>query len=194
MYVQAPACEIRHVSACVLATRADSGELTTLLQSATDVKLEVKAQLWKLFKLYARDDQCVGRSQVDAMPLIDQVAEQEQEAAKARGDLPEKQSRLEQLQGKLDNPDPALVASLSQKSDEILRNSLTTMQKMNTRLPDGGEKSQDYCTAVQFILKRREDQRTKEKSQMWREQVRHPFEDVQLLAVTESDAHVLCPG
>ena len=68
------------------------------------------------------------------------------------------------------------------------------MQKMNTRLPDGGEKSQDYCTAVQFILKRREDQRTKEKSQMWREQVRHPFEDVQLLAVTESDAHVLCPG
>ena len=64
LHVQAPACEIRPVSACVLARRADSGELMTLLQSATDVKFEIKAKLWKLFKLYASNNQCAGRSQV----------------------------------------------------------------------------------------------------------------------------------
>ena len=121
------------------------------------------------------------------MPLIDQVAEQEQEAAKARGDLPEKQCRLDQLQGKLDNPDPALVAKLSQKSDDYLQTSLTNMQRIINRLEDGGEKSQDYCTAVRFVLERREDQRKKEKSQIWREQVSFSPEGVEALTVTVSN-------
>ena len=106
---------------------------------------------------------------------IEQVAAQEQEAARAKGDLPVKQSMLSKLEDELDAPpDPKIIADLGELSITELEAKLSRTQGANVRrqaLGDGGEKLAETHRCITLELERRKELKLQSDSKRWKNSV-----------------------
>lgn len=91
---------------------------------------------------------------------IEQVVEQEQMAAVARGELPDKPSVLNQLEHRLDTSaaDAKFLKELKTRSTDDLKRTLNNLRTgtWNSKLVDGGKQSEAHCRRIEDEIQRRE--------------------------------------